>query len=538
MRKFWIPTALAGLIYLTACVPSTTDTGNPTGTTTNDTTNTTDDTNTGGNNNGSGAASLSIRGTLLPPASTKRAPRSADSNSDPTYSVIAQSTDTLEIYRAATDEQGDFSLELPDSETGNTFMVAIMDENGQPVSTVVFDEAGDTGYTGLTMSDAASLGTIELPDDPAAAAVMPGPGATTDGMVSGNVLARLSNDGVPVGVGNNGKGQAAQGSSFANGDQILDGDEDGLPDFMDADNDGNGIVDDFDSGNGDAAPNDGVRLNFFMNLKIDESVSDVFYSGDAAAIDLALQEQTIITMEVLEESGAPKHISAVRLLESPGPSYITSMTTGVGSDPSTVWSSIGYTFEHANDRFQRFIVPHARLNAGDTFTVEVTFDDASTKQYSRMVNFVFTNIPRLEKWGQGGPLSLFNGGIITVDPTLDVNVKFFPPTDDTGAYLTGLDYSFEVFYNDINGQINNIDVAATWTTPPNGFSGSRTVFTVPAADLTLDSDNTFTVALPSSIFVDTVQTSSGSVAVHDYKIDVAPQSSGNNSAIMLHFEQH
>ncbi|MBL8879219.1 MAG: hypothetical protein JNG88_08875 [Phycisphaerales bacterium] len=538
MKRFWMTPLVACLAAL-GCVPADTD-GTNSSDNTSDNTNTTDtNNNTGDSTSDDSASALSLRGTLIGQSAAKRGPRAADADPDSGYTVVAQSTATMETYRGTTDDQGDFLVDLPDDEAGNTFMVAIIDENGQPVSTVVFDGSGDTGYTGLSMSESATLGTIELPDDPSATPVMPGVNATTGSMIDPTVFARLNDDGCPVGVGNNGKGSASQGVNSASGNQILDGDQDGLPDFIDADNNGNGIVDDWDSNGGDAAPNDGVRLNFFMNLKIDEPDTDVYYGSDLAAIDDSLKEQTIITMEVLEEPGAPKHITGVALVESPGPSYIPLMTTSIGPNSFALWSSIGYAFDDAGDRFQRFVIPHDHLNAGDTFTVEVTFEDGSTKQYSRMVNFVFTNIPRLRNWGQGGgALGAFAGGVIQVDNTQDLDLEFQPPTDDTGNYLENLDYSFEVFYYDgSNQQINNIDVTATWPTPPTGYSGNRTVFSVSAASLSLSVDDTYTVTLPSSIFVDSVETSTGTVAVSEYKIDIAPQSNGNNSAIMLHFER-
>jgi hypothetical protein len=368
-------------------------------------------------------------------------------------------------------------------------------------------------------------------------------------MVSSQMSARLNEDGVPVGLASHGKGDAAQTDGAESG-QTADADQDGLIDVFDADDDGDGVVDDFD-GEGDAGgiPGD-IIVNFFMNLKIGSEQASPYYGGDATALDAALATDTIITFEVMTEPVATRAITGARLLETPAPSYLPDahkMSDSEGALAFALWADSNYAFDEASDRFEAFVRPNAVMDAGDTFSVEVTFDDGTSEQYSRMINYVFKNIPKLVQYGAAGALTDFEIGEagtngsphqpVCFDGTQDLVLVFNPPPDETGSYLTDLDYTFEVFYYATadGGAINDqIDIEATWPSPSAGFDG--TTLWVFAEDLTLSADNTYTVTLPKERFPDAVQTTSGTqqtVAV--YKIDITAECSSGNAAIMLMF---
>jgi len=312
-------------------------------------------------------------------------------------------------------------------------------------------------------------------------------------------------------------------------------------------------VDDFD-GDGDAGgiPAD-IIVNFFMNLKIGSEQASPYYGKDATALDAALATDTIITFEVMAEPVATRAITSARLMETPAPSYLPDadkMTEAEGELASALWADSNYAFDEASDRFEAFVRPNAVMDAGDTFSVEVTFDDGTSEQYSRMINYVFKNIPKLVQYGAAGALTDFEigeAGIngsphqpIRFDGTQDLVLVFNPPPDETGTYLTDLDYTFEVFYYDAadGGAINDqIDIEATWPSPPAGFEG--TTLWVFAEDLTLSAENTYTVTLPKERFPGAVQTTSGTEqTVATYKIDITAECSSGNAAIMLMFAKH
>jgi hypothetical protein len=489
------------------------------------------------------ATGTTLTGWILSPGATKFAPRAQEQ--EDRYTVIAQSKETGTTYRAETDGDGQFALELSEDQEGNSFMVTILGPDGRAVGPVLFGESDGEGLTGLAPEGETSLGTIELPEDPTTTPIEPGPDGDAADFVDPSLTARLDDNGVPVGLASHGKGQDAQRED-GGVQQAVDGDQDGLIDVFDADDDGDGVVDDFD-GNGDVGgiPDD-LIVNFFMNLKIGAENASAYYEGTESELEAALGVGTGITFEVMTGPGAVRTITGAHLLKSPAPSYLPDadmMTDG----QVELWTDSGYAFSDSDDRFEAFVRPNAVMDAGDTFTVEVEFDDDTTGQYSRMINYVFKNIPKLVQYGSPGALQNFdisnpgeNGTPnqpIHFDGTQDLVLVFNPPPDETGAYLTALDYSFQLFYHatDDGSQLNGeIDVEATWPTPPSGFQ--RTTYWVDAEDLALSADDTYTATLPAELFPDTVHTLAGvDEAVWYYKIDITAESPSGNAAIMLAF---
>jgi len=486
-------------------------------------------------------AARTLTGTINASESAKRSPPCQ--GTDLRYSVIVESAETETIYTGETDASGNFQVDIPETETGDVFMVSIMMPDGQPAGPIVFGQGEDEGYTGLEITGDTSVGTLPFPDDPTAAPILPGDDADyDDDAVSDELVARLNDDGVPVGVPTFGRGEDAQGTPSQDELQGVDSDQDGMPNMFDADDDGDGTIDDFDD---DATLNpggDGVEISFFMNLKIDDEQATAYFSGDVPGIETSLKTDTIITFEVQGTSALGKNITAARVIgpPSPAPAYLAT-TTVPSAAPATLWSASSYALQpEGTNHFQQWVVPNDFMNTGDTFTVELTFDDGTVGVYSRMINYVFKSIPKLINVGPPGALALFNGPtVITFDGTQDLAFEWAPPVDDFGALLTGLPYAFEVFYYDSAAQqIDNIDNASTWPSPPANWSQQGQNYEVDGSTLaTVSANGTFTVTLPKEIFVDTVQTPSGPVDVASYKIDIAAQNNGNNAALMVRLEK-
>jgi len=483
------------------------------------------------------AASRAVSGTIVAPANAKWAPRGQDA--DQGFRVSVVSADTLREYTGTSDAEGNFNVEIPDDETGDLFMVTVLDPQSRPLGPVMFDHAGDSGMTGLELDGPADLGTLALPEDPFAAPIIPGDDADLgDASVPDDVTVRLNGDGVAIGVPSLGKGDDANGDPTDNPRQRCDRDRDGLIDAYDADNDGNGIVDDFEpAGAADnPAERDGLVLNFFMNLKLDGNAAQAFFDGDTGAIAEALKQLTVITFEV-RGTMPPVDIESVRVIGPPAPSpaYLTDM---VISNSATKWMDDGFALQPDSgvNHFQQWVVPTDIINAGDTFTIEVTFVDGSIGVYSRMINYVFKSIPKPLNMGDPNNPAPYTGPAeLVFDGNRDLLIEWNPPVDERGSLITGIPYFFEIFYQtDAHTQVHDIDGEATWTTPIDGFDRGRQVFEVNGSDLTaLSADNSFTVRLPKELFVDTVQTADGPVAVTSYKIDIAAQANGNNAAFML-----
>jgi len=458
-----------------------------------------------------------LTGKIISPGSQKyRMVAKAD---DEGYQVVAQSNQTGMVYRGTTDAEGVFEIDIPEEEAGNTFMISILGSDGQPVGPVLFGTSGEQGLAGLQVSQEVSLGAIALPDDPTAEAIVPGEDADEgiDALADPNLAVRLNEEGLPVGIASHGKGADAlvdSGTEGPAGDRLVDGDEDGLIDMFDADDDGDGLVDDFEVGS--TEPGTGVwdhRVNFFMNLKINADRAILYYDGTAEQIAEALKVDTLITLEAVMEPQATRSIASMRALETPGRDYMTlaeKFQDSVDRDNYVNWASVGYyAFDPRSDRFDAFIRPNDVMDAGDTFTVEISFDDGTTEQYSRMINYVFKNIPKLLQYGAGTALTDFdvhdpniNGTDhhpIPLDGEQDLVLVFNPPVDENGDWITGMYYTFTIFYH--------------------------------AAD-----EGTYTVTIPKEAFPDTVVLQSGGTAeVGSYKIDITADCPSGNAAIMLVF---
>jgi len=511
----------------------------PTGTGTNTTT----DPGTGGTITD---GTVALTGRLNPGQTTKtRARLQATGDATLPYTIVAQSDESGQLYRTQTDANGDFELPIPSDEVGNTFVVTILGPDGRAVGPVVLKTTGQQGVTGLDMQRDADLGTINLPDDPGTQPITPGPDGDAAALADSRVAARLNDDGAPLGSGCVGKGATAQATSTrASG--TVDVDRDGLVDLFDADDDGDGLVDDLDKGDEwCGAPTD-IHVNFFMNLKVSAELAWVFYSGTDAQIAEALAGHTVITFEVQSEAGATRAIAAANLLETPGPAYLPDAYL-LGSGLS--WRDAGYALQRSTDRFEAFVVPQAVMNAGDTFTLRVAFDDGSTVEVARMVNYVFKSIPALVQYGAPGALSAFdinhptaNGcpwAPLRFDATQNLVLVFRPPPDETGAPITGTDYTFGIFFNGTDDQQLNadIDMGATWPAAIPGWGEHGSSYRIRAADMgPLAGDGTYSVTLPRQIFVSQVALRSGGTAdVSSYKIDIAAEVPTGNAALMLTF---
>jgi len=552
----YLPPLLLCLVLLTACdgfnpleglMPDDAAATGENGDATDDDGTTADDDN-GATNDGSEASDLALSGRIDPAQAAKHRPRSQEQEYP--YTVVAQSDATGEVFRGETDENGDFEINLPDDEMGNSFIVTVLGPDGRAVGPVIFDESGDDGVTGLAMDRAADLGTIDLPDDPTTSPILPGSDGDADDLADPDLAARLDQNGVPIGLTSFGKGDDAAADSGA-GEGMADIDRDGLIGVFDADDDGDGIVDDFDEEGDASGVPEGVRADFFMNLKIDSERANTYYTGTKAEIDQSLSTDTIITFGVMSETGATHQIVEAKLLETPGPAYLPTadvVQDGAGGLQYSPWVDVDYAFEDAGDRFEAFVRPNDVMDAGDSFTAEVTFDDGTLAQYTRMINFVFKNIPELVQYGAAGALTDFdvtsptiNGSQqnpIPFDGAEDLVLVFYPPPDENGDPLTDMYYMFEIFFTaaDDGRQLNaDIDTAATWPTPIAGMDG--TSYRVELAALgPLAVDGTYTEALPQELFVDTVELNDGTnAAVGSYTIDIAAQSPTGNAAIMLNY---
>ncbi|MFN0136121.1 MAG: hypothetical protein ACKVS9_08405, partial [Phycisphaerae bacterium] len=467
--------------------------------------------------------------------------RSLTSDSTMTFGVVAQSTDTQNTYTGSTDADGLFYMFIPESELGSTFVVTFVNPDGNPMGTTVFEDNGDgTGKTGVELNGEAWLGTVVIPETPGSGPVKPGDDANFDeAPISDGIETRLNADGAPIGAGNVGKGDDSLGGGGGGDKQNIDADQDGMVDFFDADDNGDGTIDDLDpthTGKDKFEDDLGLRFFAFMNLKIGDADAGYYFGGDVPNIEKSLKEDTVITFD-LTYDGRGSDIASVRVLPAPAPVYLTAATLFDGS----TWSSKGYELNSTTKgHYEQFVIPNNFVNAGDTFLLEVTFADGNAVVLPRMLNFVFKSIPKLNVYGTpAAPTTAAIAGENLFDGTQPLVLKWNPPVDERGNLLVGFDYRFEIFFRDMSWQqINNIDGALTWPTPPTGFRTDVRSFDVPGSSLsTLDGSNQLSIELPAEIFVDLVFAGSSPTSVFSYTVDIAAQKNGNNSALKVNFEK-
>ncbi len=489
-----------------------------------------------------------ISGKLALPTSASGAAIRGDADG---YVVVAVSNQTQQDYRGSVSADGSFTSDIPADEAGNTFILTVLGPDSRPVGPILMAVADGEGLTGIKPAGEVDLGTIQLPDDPTKAPLVIGDDATvSDGDIDSTAGARLGDGDVPVGVPTFGKGQDSLAAGDAQGSSI-DSDQDGLVDLFDADDDGNGVVDDFEDNAFSWQMPEGsdVRANFFMNLKINVDEASVYYNGTAAEINAALAWQTVITFECMTEDWSTRSIVGAHLLSSPAPTYLSGTTVAGHPQNPVYWADSDYAFQQESDRYDAFIIPNEVMQPGDTFTVEIEMDDGSTIMLSRMLNYIFKRIPRLVAYGKTGAMNVFNPNSQTqngtpsqpvlFDGNADLVTEYAPPQDENGQLLTNLDYRLEFFFQSANGaQLNDdIDAAATWPTKvpgtdPNGPGGFASI-EILKANLSLTSNNTYVITVPKEMFVDEVVLKDGSrVPVAFYKIDIAAVCSSGNAAIM------
>jgi hypothetical protein len=158
--------------------------------------------------------------------------------------MVAVSKDTGMIYfpTGETDAAGSFTI--PDLPAGESFYLAVLDSGKKLSAPVAFGESG--GGAAMAVAPGASdlaLGSIVYDSSKDVAAPATPPTSVLD--PASTVEAKAGETLVPKGAGTYGKGAEAVFSG-AYSSAVADGDKDGLPNPLDADNNGDGIIDEFD----------------------------------------------------------------------------------------------------------------------------------------------------------------------------------------------------------------------------------------------------------------------------------------------------
>lgn len=377
------------------------------------------------------------------------------------YNVVAVSKETGKVYfpSGETDASGGFTI--PNLPAGESFYLDVLDSENKLAAPVTFGTvegkaamAIDTGSSAIV-----SLGDIALDSSKKTAATVISPTALLDSAAT--VDAKSGETYVPKGAGNVGKGDEALFSGTYDPDKV-DGDKDGLPNFFDADNNGDGIVDELDGLYTREALVPGGIPNFFTyifsNLKIDFDRRDTFNVGTNAYSDMTLAVG--VTSNAGKGAPSGKTISSVKVIE--GPAWISKATI---INAGGLWSATNFNVpSKGSGVFEvqlNSLKPISDVNAGDAMKFKVVYTDGTSEESIKMLNFIFTDIPRVTAYRIGsGPwvesASFPSSGPLGVASTSEVTLRWLRPKDETGKVIKGGRYTWE--YNVSGGGAHEIEI--------------------------------------------------------------------------------
>lgn len=487
------------------------------------------------------ASSVTLSGTLASSSAGKEL-RAKDFTG---YYLIAQAKGTNKIYPGKVNADGTFSLDVPQN---GSYVVTVMSSSSRPAGVFIMADGDSTLTTGLKSGTTnASLGTFTLDETKGKATAL----QTISNYADTTITARASN-GAPVGMGNVGKGTQAKLTSGSVDTSIPDVDKDGLIDPLDADADGNGVVDEFQATgpakfSSYATTKAGksssciTSVGVFMNLKIPYDKSSSFDT----------KTDMVLTLELIPDSSCASAIETIDLdtssggTGSGGPVYKNLATispfangwTDLASPtayPSTGtlwkdanWSLYKATSSEGDTRWTVWVVPNDTVVAGDSFMFKVKYTSGSgitpsTEHFVKAVDYVFTNIPKMATYnGTPAPTPSSGGSGTNSNPITftgdDLTLTWSRPQDESSSSICGMSYIFTVFYYVGTSQAQEKRCTTT-------VSDDSSCSTTMSATLT-----------KSDCLAST--TSSGS-SVTQYQVDVtASSTAGDNSAQLVYFKR-
>jgi hypothetical protein len=369
------------------------------------------------------------------------------------YRIVAQNAATGEFKFIETDSSGRFTFTSPANET---WLINIIDNNTQYTGPVV---ARDMGGSEAAMGIQTAAASVELGDvliNPSTGLIAP-TAALDSEFVGSAEVARTDGNGVPVGVGNAGKGSAADYSGpLASG---FDSDKDGLPNFVDADNNGNGVIDEVDPGSGvtTEAVVDNPRIesaDVHANLDLGYDHVQNFNAAQYAALEFVVvpDASVIGSITSVRITSIPTRYANAELIDAQtieGTSYpdhtLWSQTGAVGyglgfTPASQSWSGV--------DQWSVYVRAGVQPQPGDVFVFQVNYSDGSSDEFSRMVNYAFSDITSLASYQVAGdivrtaPATNEPSVPLTLAGTTEITLNYNRPADENSNTLTGFAYDY------------------------------------------------------------------------------------------------
>lgn len=348
------------------------------------------------------------------------------------YTVVAVNNASNKTYRATTEADGSFTLDVP---SGSSYVVSLINE-GSYVGPVVFDGSGSSVNTAITPSADEDLGSVTVDTTNGFARTTEAPSSINTTVTS------VATDGIPVGAGDSGKSQQ---SDITNRDDS-DMDQDGIPNIFDADEDNDG----FRNGITETPSGASVVSDYIETVQMNSNIWADHNTTEEAKDLIALR------LHVYPVSGMEGYISTVQCIDVP--SSIADVATirwasslGVSEtnypDENSLWSDSDYNLYHVDqDGFEEewivSITPRATMNVGDTFTIRVTYTDSTYEDFFLTTSYFLTDWARVSTYN--GTTITSAEGLKTAPVTISsetLEIVFTKPRDEDGNVLEGLSYS-------------------------------------------------------------------------------------------------
>lgn len=374
------------------------------------------------------------------------------------YTVVAVSDKTGLVYFADTKTASDGSFTISNLPTGESFFLELLDNTNKLAAPITMSSSDGKPVMAIKPTANTDLGNIVYDSNKGTAVPINSPTAILD--LDTTAEGKTGETLVPVGAKNFGKGNEAKFSGTYDPDKA-DGDKDGLPNFFDADNNGDGILDEMDGlytreAFGLKAPD--FHPYVFTNLKVDYNNRDSFkteYKEFTVAIGLTKNTGPGIP------SG--KTISSVRIID--GPAWISTAKIFTPTGEAGLWKDSNYALEtrvtgEAWEIHLTGLKPSSEVNSGDTLRFLITYTDGTSEEAVKMINFVFGDIPKathysLDKGATWIPITATNNPIASAS-TSEVYLKWTRPKDESGNEIFGGRYTFE--YDGLGGSVPEVEI--------------------------------------------------------------------------------
>jgi hypothetical protein len=383
------------------------------------------------------------------------------------YTVVAVSNSSNKTYRTKTETNGTFELNLPSNES---YLISYIN-NGSYIGPTVFEGSGTQAYTALEPTADADLGDITLDESSGYALTSAAPDDIDEDVTV------VADDGVPVGAGNDGK--TTQAGITENRDDS-DQDQDGVPNLFDADEDNDGVRNGIlETPSAMSVESDYIEAVYMSsNIWADHDTSEA--AEDLMALRLHVeplegQEDAIASVQCIDVPAAIADVATVRWAGSLGDptDYPTE---------NSLWRDSGYglyqTTTLTPEKWIISIAPHAEMTVGDTFTIRVTYTDATYEDFFITTSFFIQDWAKIVSYN-GTAMPAIEG--IKTDPVEydndTLSIVFSKATDEDGEILDGLRYSVVYGRVDCTGGTCPVPSSSTETSVTD-IGGATLSFTI------------------------------------------------------------